>query len=100
MLFFFNNKVKIINEMPEKLLTRGGIFAINRPPTIFLFSNYYWTSCYHFRKKKILYFGRECKGKYIKIISNLRFYYTDTRKQLYNCCNIGGVNYYSAVDNY
>ena len=41
MLFFFNNKVKIINEMPEKLLTRGGIFAINRPkidPQLFFYS--------------------------------------------------------------
>jgi len=104
MLFFFNNKVKIINEMPEKLLTRGGIFAINRPkidPQLFFYSRIITgQAVIILGKKKILYFGRECKGKYIKIISNLRFYYTDTRKQLYNCCNIGGVNYYSAVDNY
>ena len=35
--------------------------------------------------KNIYYFfcfGRECKGKYVKVISNPRFYFTDTRKQL------------------
>ena len=36
----------------------------------------------------------ECKGKNVKIIINPRFYFTDKRKQLWNCC------YQSAEDNY
>ena len=53
-----------------------------------------------FQEKKITNFfsivqgsARECKGKDVKIIINPRFYFTDTRKQLWNCCNI----YNSAV---
>ena len=94
--------------MREKLLTRGGVYILRDfqkghkvdkkwPPTIF-FSNllHQWTSFYHFRKKnkkKILYCARECKGKDVQIIINLRYYFTDTRKKLWNCCNI----YESAV---
>ena len=46
---------------------------------------------YHSRKKKysfFLYCARECKVKDIQIIINPRFYFTDTRKQLWICCNI------------
>ena len=76
--------------------------AINRPknwpPTIF-FSRIHSSmdKLLSFQETKItnffLYCARECKGKEAKIIINPQFYFTDTRKQLWNCCNI----YESAV---
>ena len=40
-----------------------------------------------------LVFSLLCKGKDVNIIINPQVYFTDTRKQLLNCCNI----YESAV---
>ena len=50
-----------------------------------------WTSFYHFRKKKyyfFLYCARECKGNDVHMIIWPRFYLSDTRAQLWKCCNI------------
>ena len=46
-----------------------------------------------FQEKKITNFSLLCKGKDVQIIINPRLLFTDTRKQLWNCCNI----YESAV---
>ena len=82
----FYYEAKIIIEMRKKLLTRGGVYFLRDfqkghkwtkklPPTIFFLEIIHqWTSFYHFRKKRLLI--------------NPRFYFTDTRKQLWNCCNI------------
>ena len=74
--------------------------AINRPksdPRLFFFSNSFINGpAFIISGKKLIIFfhcARECKGKNIQIIINPRFYFTDTRKQLWNCCNI----YESAV---
>jgi len=66
MLFFFNNKVKIINEMPEKLLTRGGIFAINRPkidPQLFFYSRIITGQAVIILGKKNSLFWKGVQGK-------------------------------------
>ena len=45
-----------------------------------------------FQGKKLtnffFHFARECKGKDVQLIINPRFYFTDTWKQLWNCCNV------------
>ena len=96
----FYSEAKIIFDMWEKLLTRCDICttfkrAINRPntdPRLFfspkLFINW---QAFIISEKKILIFSLLCKGvqgKRHKIIINPWFYFTDTRKQLWNCCNI------------
>ena len=72
--------------------------ARNRPktdPRLFFFSKLFINGqAFIISGKKIwifslLYFcARECKGKVVKIIINQRFNFTDTWKQLWNCCNI------------
>ena len=99
----FYYEVKIIIEMWEKILTCSGVsvcatfkMVINRrktdPPTIFFLGFIqHCTSFYHFRKTKyqfFLYCAGECMGKDVQIIINPQFYFTDTRKQLWICCNI------------
>ena len=64
-------------------------------PRLFFFLEFIhqWKSFNHFRKIKLHFFSLLCKGKDLQIIINPRFYFTDTRKQLLNYCNI----YESAV---
>ena len=80
--------------MRENLLTRDGVYILHDFRLFFFFSNLFINGqAFIISKKKILYCARECKRKDIQIIINPQFYFTDMRKQLWNCFNI----YESAV---
>ena len=77
----FYYEAKIIIEMQEKLLTRNYFFSRIYSSMDKLLS--FQEEKYY---KFFLYCARESKGKDVKIITNPRFYFTDTRKQIWNYC--------------